>query len=450
MLGGSALVASQAMGTEEPVRVDEAIPVGGKHQVDAALIAKEGIPTPDDLFILPELGRGVAGRIHPAFDRYLLRKVALKRLSKDLAQHPFYRDGFVAEAQIAGQLEHPGVVPVYELGVGAGSVPYFTMKLVKGISLTQWLKDPSRPVGSRVRLEEGLEIFIKVCEAIAYAHDRGVIHRDLKPDNVMVGDFGQVYVMDWGLARLSKSVPASGQNAQMEAKGAVGTPPFMAPEQARGNPREMDERTDVFALGAILYLLVSGRLPYGPLRPPQEILELAKAGRTVPIDDAIGALPIAKRIRQVVTRAIAAKPEDRYASVTELMGDVRRFLRGGLHLPTKSFAPGEIVIREGDVGDAAYMIASGTCRAYRTVDGREETLATMAAGDVFGEMALLLYEPRAATVVAVDQVTLMVLDKQTLAEGLGIDGWTGALVRALAQRFADLEQQVRASGMRRG
>lgn len=115
----------------------------------------------------------------------------------------------------------------------------------------------------------------------------------------------------------------------------------------------------------------------------------------------------------------------------------------------KSFLPGEIIIREGDSGDTAYMITSGTCRAYHTVDGHEESLASMGIGDVFGEMALLLYEPRAATVVAVDAVTVLLLDKDTLAEGLGVDGWTGALVRALAQRFRDLEQQVRASGMRR-
>ena len=153
--------------------------------------------------------------------------------------------------------------------------------------------------------------------------------------------------------------------------------------------------------------------------------------------------------RSVVMRAVAASPADRYPTVAALAEDVRRFLRGGLYLPTKSFAPGEIVIREGDVGDAAYMIASGTCRAYRSVDGREETLATMEPGDVFGEMALLLYEPRAASVIAVDQVTLLVLDKETLSEGLGVDGWTGALVRALAHRFRDLEQQVRASGLRR-
>jgi serine/threonine-protein kinase len=431
----------------QPVQVCEAIPVSGAHQIDPAEIVSEGIPTPDALFLSPELGRGVAGRIHPAFDRCLLRKVALKRLSKELANHPFYREGFVAEAQIAGQLEHPNIVPVHELGTSAEGVPYFTMKLVQGVSLSQWLR--SRAPGSIERLEGGLEIFLKVCEAIAYAHDRGVVHRDLKPDNVMVGSFGQVYVMDWGLARLTKSVPASGARALMESKGPVGTPPFMAPEQARGNPHEMDERTDVFGLGAVLYQIVSGRLPYGPPRPARETLELALAGKVVPIDTALGSLPVAKRIRQVVMRAVAASPADRYPTVAALAEDVRRFLRGGLYLPTKSFAPGEIVIREGDVGDAAYMIASGTCRAYRSVDGREETLATMEPGDVFGEMALLLYEPRAASVIAVDQVTLLVLDKETLSEGLGVDGWTGALVRALAHRFRDLEQQVRASGLRR-
>src|SRR6185369_3544023 len=157
----------------------------------------------------------------------------------------------------------------------------------------------------------------------------------------------------------------------------------------------------------------------------------------------------AKRIRAIVTKAIAADPSQRYASVAALADDVRRFLRGGLHLPSKSFAPGELILREGDQGDAAYMITGGECRAYCTIDGREETLATMGVGDVFGEMALLLYEPRAASVVAIDQVTVVVVDKKTLAEGLEVDGWTGALVRALAHRFRDLEQQVRESGLRR-
>jgi serine/threonine-protein kinase len=256
--------------------------------------------------------------------------------------------------------------------------------------------------------------------------------------------------MDWGLARLTKTRPASGAMAQMEAPGAVGTPEYMAPEQARGNPAEMDERSDVFGLGAVLYEIVSGKRVYGDVYDSNVVMERAQAGQVVPIDDATLGVGISKRIRSVVARATATKPEDRYQSVLELQRDVHNFLLGGLHLPRKSFMPGTVIMKEGDAGDAAYMIVSGQCRAYRSVGDQTETLAMMNAGDVFGEMALLLDEPRSASVEAVDKVTVLVLDKGTMTEGLGIEGWSGALVRALAQRFRTLEQQVRQSGLRRG
>jgi serine/threonine-protein kinase len=433
-----------------PVYVIESIPVGGENQVTAAAAAAEGIPLPAHLRMFPELARGGMGRIHPATDRNLIRHVALKRLDKELSREPFYRDGFIAEAQMTGQLEHPNIVPVHELAVAPNGVPYFTMKLVQGVSFDKWLADTRRPLGSTERIEEGLEILLKVCDAVAYAHHRGVVHRDLKPENVMVAGFGQVYLMDWGLARLTKTRPASGDGAQMEAPGPCGTPDYMAPEQARGNPKEMDERSDVFGLGAILYEIVSGKVPYGKIRGAEAILRAARLGAVVPIDNAVVGIGVSKALRVIVARATAPDPKDRYQSVVDLQNEVRSFLRGGLHLPRRAFAPGETIIREGDVGDAAYMIVSGRCRAYRTVGGQQETLAVMEGGDVFGEMALLLDEPRAATVEAVEPVTVLVLGKGTMTEGLGVDGWMGALVRALAQRFRDLEQQVRSSGMRRG
>ena len=434
----------------QPVYVIESIPVAGANEVSAKEIASEGIPTPAHLRIYPELGRGGMGRIHPATDRNLLRHVALKRLAKELVTEPFYRDGFVAEAQITGQLEHPNIVPVHELSLDASGVPYFTMKLVQGAGFHHWLLDPNRPPGSTARLEEGLEIFLKVCDALAYAHHRGVIHRDLKPDNIIVAGFGQVYVMDWGLARLSRTRPASGKNAQMEAPGPVGTPAYMSPEQARGNPAEMNERSDVFGLGAILYEIVTGRTPYGPELDGDRIIELAKSGRVIPVEQAARNIGVSRRIRNIINRAIAPRPEDRYASVVDLQRDVHAFLLGGLHLPRQAFADGQLIIREGDTGEAAYIIVSGRCRAFRKTDQGEETLQTMEAGDVFGEVALLLDEPRAASVVALEPCTLLVLDRATLSEGLGVEGWTGALVRALAQRFRDLEQRVRSSGLRRG
>jgi serine/threonine-protein kinase len=168
----------------------------------------------------------------------------------------------------------------------------------------------------------------------------------------------------------------------------------------------------------------------------------------VPIDDAAAGSGVAKRLRMIVARAVDPERDKRYQNVTSLRKEVQAFLRGGLHLPRKLFRSGEQIIRQGDRGDAAYMIVSGKCRAF-LADDATQTLTVMGPGDVFGEMALVLDEPRAASVEAVDTVTVLVLDKHTMLEGLGVDGWTGALVRALALRFRDLELKARNAGLRR-
>src|SRR6187402_2072473 len=440
-------MAKEMEGKPQPVYIIERIPAGGAHGVSDAEARTEGIPTPPGLRVFAELGRGGMGRIHPATDRNLLRHVAMKRLDKELAREPFYTGGFIGEAQITGQLEHPNIVPVHELAVSPDGVPYFTMKLIRGTDLHRWLGDRSRRPGSTERLQEGLEIFLKICDALAYAHHRGVIHRDIKPENIMVADFGQVYLMDWGLARL---VGKDSGCAALDAPGAVGTAAYMAPEQAKGHPRELDERADVFGMGAVLYEMVSGYTPYGDTYDADEALRRAAAGEVIPIDLAAEDIPVSKRIKAIVAKAVAAKREDRYQSILELQKDVRQFLRGGLHLPRQLFRPGQLIIKEGDVGDSAFIVVSGKCRAFRTrADGTQETVGESGPGDVFGELALLLDEPRAASVEALDEVTVLVLDKRTMQDGLGADGWTGALVRALANRFRNLEKKVRESGIKR-
>jgi serine/threonine-protein kinase len=208
-------------------------------------------------------------------------------------------------------------------------------------------------------------------------------------------------------------------------------------------------------LGAVLYEIVSGQLPYGNMFDPDAVVEKARRGDVIVIDRFADRYAIPKRLRDIVGKAIAPLRMTA-TSVMDLQQDLREFLRGGLYFPHKTFAPGSLIIREGDSGDSAYMIVSGRCRAFRTVDAAqggaptEETLATMGAGAVFREIALILDEPRAASVEAVDQVTVLVIDKKTISEGFGIDSWTGSLVRALAQRFRTLEQQVRASRIPRG
>jgi serine/threonine-protein kinase len=229
-----------------------------------------------------EIARGGMGIVLRGRDVNLGRSVAVKVLREDLARDPSVVYRFVEEAQIAGQLQHPGIVPIYELGWTPDERPFFAMKLVRGDTLAELFERRGDPHRERRRL---IEVFLAVCRAVAYAHSRGVVHRDLKPSNVMVGAFGEVQVLDWGLAKVRRprepawepaSEPASAagtawlhtvrtgpEASSLSQAGAIlGTPRYMAPEQARGDVESIDERSDVFSLGAILCELLTGQPPF--------------------------------------------------------------------------------------------------------------------------------------------------------------------------------------------
>ena len=231
--------------------------------------------------VLGEIGRGGVGVVYKGRDQDLGRDVAMKVLRDDYAERPEVLARFVEEAQIGGQLQHPGIVPVYELGLQSGERPYFAMKLVKGETLSAQLARRSDLSDDRRRF---LGVFEQVCQTLAYAHSRNVVHRDLKPANVMTGAFGEVQVVDWGFAKvLSKggvadeanslsrsnersvietvrSTPGSGSNSV--AGSVLGTPAYMPPEQALGDVENLDTRSDVFGLGAILCEILTGSPPY--------------------------------------------------------------------------------------------------------------------------------------------------------------------------------------------
>jgi serine/threonine protein kinase len=220
---------------------------GGRGAAPAAVFAQRYI-------VQGELARGGMGVILEARDPRLGRDLVIKVLPEEVATSPEAMTRFMHEAQIQGQLEHPSICPVHDFGVDGHGVPFFTMKRVKGRSLQQILDDPVRGPGS---LRASLEVFVKICDAVAFAHARGVVHRDLKPDNVMVGEFGEVLVMDWGIAKslraashVERAAPTPGRRPGTVAGAVLGTPAFMAPEQARGDAAAVDERSDVYALGA--------------------------------------------------------------------------------------------------------------------------------------------------------------------------------------------------------
>jgi PAS domain S-box-containing protein len=237
------------------------------------------------LTLLGVLSTGGIGQVWKALDQVFDRIVALKELKPELAVHPQHQERFIREARITGQLEHPGIVPVYDFHLGDGSRCYYTMRFVKGRTLTEVIREyhRERTSGSSAQFVPLLQCFMSICQTIAYAHSRSIIHRDLKGDNVIVGDFGEVIVLDWGLAKhISENTcepnaePYRGETlAHLEPKPdsvtspaatvqgeRLGTPAYMAPEQATGRIDLIDARTDVYGLAAILYEILVGEPPF--------------------------------------------------------------------------------------------------------------------------------------------------------------------------------------------
>ncbi|MGE0435244.1 MAG: tetratricopeptide repeat protein, partial [Planctomycetota bacterium] len=278
-----------------------------------------------------ELGRGGMGTVRVAQDPKLGRELAIKFLQAADADAAAQ---FVEEAQITSQLQHPNIVPIYELGEDAAGRPWLAMKKIEGQSLADQIADAKaqgkhQPLGpddtNRI-----LDIFGKVCDAVAYAHSCGVIHRDIKPHNIMVGSFGEVLLVDWGLARplgrdnIARPVRTArrADQAQLTLDGEVfGTPAYMPPEQAEGQIDRVDERSDIFSLGAVLYQLLTLEAPYRGRNAADTVAQAARHQLTPPRRRA-PSRRIGKELQAIVLKAMAADPDDRYASVRDFQADL--------------------------------------------------------------------------------------------------------------------------------
>ncbi len=295
------------------------------------------------------IGEGGMGRVVEAHDQQFARVVAIKQLRAEL-RDTSARERFALEALITGNLEHSGVPTVYERGELADGTPFYAMHLVKGRTLGE-IVAAATSIDERIKL---IPVVIKVAQTVGYAHERGVVHRDIKPDNIVVGSYGEVAVLDWGIAKV-RGVPttAPGANDNPLASGGgglssrtshgsvVGTPAYMSPEQASGQIDQIDERTDVFALGALLYHLLVGHAPYVGATAAAVVARAAKAEHD-PIASAAASAP--RGIREICEKAMARDPRDRYRTAAELAdaleayvanavagkesGAVRRFVNG--------------------------------------------------------------------------------------------------------------------------
>lgn len=359
--GGDARAALGRRGLDRSIHValSRVAPSASRALAEAGAGARAPLHTVDperyvDFLVAGEGGMGV---VYMALDTELNRFVAFKMVRPDaghgrqaapddpMRASPPPRDTpatdafeelkarFLQEAWVTGGLEHPGIVPVYELGQTANGIPYYTMRFVRGQrSLAQAIEEVRRaPIEDRLRL---LEPFLKVCDTLAYAHAKHVIHRDLKPDNVALGEFGEVVLLDWGLAKLEGREDKASSRWQArihEYRSAtdlrtlasgVGTPGYMSPEAALGELEVMDERSDVYSLGVILFEILTGRLPIEGRTYLEYVEQLTRASAP-PAVDVDGAVP--RALSELTARALARARVDRPASAAELATAVRRW-----------------------------------------------------------------------------------------------------------------------------
>jgi len=328
-------------------RFPEIIVTGGElptvaPRVDAAGAASDRLAPGDETDryrVDEEFARGGFGEILTVYDKSLQRTVALKQLSSKTTEASEFRRRFLNEARITAYLEHPGVVPVYQLHEPENREPYYTMKLVRGDTLAAAIKEfhsarhtPSDHQVERARL---LGAYLTVARTMAFAHNRGVIHRDLKPANIILGQYGETVVLDWGLAKRLDDAQEAGPAGpspepweQMsldvtQAGDVLGTPVYMSPEQASGAIAAMDQRCDVYAMGAILYEMLTGKRPYHGSSSQEVIQKVIGADLASPRSVSAD---IPRPLEAICLKAMAADPDDRYPSSEGLADDVERFL----------------------------------------------------------------------------------------------------------------------------
>ncbi len=310
------------------------------------------------------------------------------------------------------------------LGFRDGVGPFFTMKLIEGQTLLDWLRELERPI-SVESLDELVDVLIKVCDALAMAHSLGIIHADIKTPNIMLGEFGAVYLMDWGNARIGGTPPPTDDSGRPQV---LGTPSVLAPEQARA--WSIDARTDVFGVGAIIYTFLAGRPPY-PTGTIEARINAAAYARFRPLSVVARKAPVT--LRKISARAMALNPADRFQTISELGAALNAFRRARVPAPAVTLAAGEVLMQQGEPGDFVYVVREGTFRV--AIDG-VDLPHTPGPGAVLGEVAMITDKPRTATVTAITDAVVLRIGPELLQEELGrVSPWVKTLVESLAHRL---------------
>jgi serine/threonine-protein kinase len=390
---------------------------------------------------------GATSSVTEAFDWRIRRRVAVKRLHPEMSGTlAVFR--FSREALIASWLDHPNILPIYDMVFPRRGPPELIMKLVRGRTFAEEIAAAPPELS---HMFQSLTALQKICDAVQFAHDAGVIHCDLKPQNVMVGARGEVFVTDWGISRFVAGTEVALTGVLRDSDfacnpqpltGICGTPAYMAPEQALGDLSAVDERTDVFGLGGILYEILTGQQPY---QGHQSDLVIAKAARRelVPPRKRTPERPIRPDLERLCMRAMSANKEERLSSAAEFSDELKSAMQGGSWFALRHYEAGAVIVVQGEPSDEAFLIERGACEVTQLQpSGETRVLRALTAGEVFGETGIFTGSPRSATVRAVTAVDVQCIDQDSLKWATNPGSPLELMVRSLAQRFLEREREL--------
>lgn len=383
---------------------------------------------------LGELGAGGFGIVEQRFDRRLRRVVASK--APLVAEAP-HHEALLREARLLAYLDHPGVVQIYDLRDDEHELSY-TMELIEGESLAARLST-QRTSGSLLPVSEAIRIFARVCETVANAHAKGVLHLDIKPANIMVQGFGHVSLIDWGMARFHDTAPYLAHLARLGEPGIAdlqpedspgGTPIYMPPEQFE-TVAQLAPAADLYALGALLFELLIGR-PAFDLTDDLRALRARKL-RAAP-DPRRSRFEISERLGALCTRLLDPDPAARPGSVREVLDELAALADLGSGTERMELDPGDVLFEQGADSTTAYQIESGELEI--AVNG--QVVATRHTGDIVGELAMLSRTKRTATVRARTPTIVRAIDWEALEDALSkVDPLVGHLLRRLSDKLVE-------------
>ncbi len=400
--------------------------------------------------VIEHIGEGGFGQVSSCFDRFTHRLVARKTLKPSQRNNLPQMRAMINESRLVSYLEHPGIVPLHDVYIDEENNFCYTMKYIEGEPLSEWMRQHAlrrQPFPTAWCLR----IFTKICETLSYAHDRGVLHLDIKPANIMLGTHGEVMVLDWGSGRLFQPeryenyLRHIGRKEEIEPlvnleDRLIGTPPYLSPEQVRGHKDKLNPATDVFCAGVLFYQMLTGYSPFSTKTTQKFVQELMhKSPKT--LHERRTDIPM--RLSQIGAKMIAKKQEERYQDFREVLQDLQDFHTQGSDFEVRTYDAHEVIFNQGEVGDHAFQIIDGVVEISVMVEGESKIIAVQGRGEIIGELAVFTKQPRTATVRAVQPTTVQLLTAENINNELEkLHPWVGHMIYRLSQKFIDLNQQV--------